>query len=133
MESMSADLTAEMKHVFDQWFASIADRDATFVDRHMDERFECVDPDGIRRDRKGYRAMYDALPPGISASYRYQEFRARPLGHGRVALVTGAYHGRIEFAGQVLSDKSVRFASVWERDADGWKCMLHQVTSLPPE
>ncbi len=130
---MSADLTAELKRVFDQWFASIAGRDATFVDHHMDERFECVDPDGIMRDRKGYRAMYDALPPGISASYRLKEFRARPLGHGLLAVVTGAYHGRIEFAGHVLSDKAVRFSSVWERSNGGWKCMLHHLTSLPPE
>ncbi|MFP2908766.1 nuclear transport factor 2 family protein [Pyxidicoccus sp. 3LFB2] len=130
---MSADLTAELKRVFDLWFASIAERDGTFVERNMDERFECVDPDGIRRDRKGYRAMYDALPPGILASYRFKEFQARPLGNGKVALVTGAYHGRIEFAGQVLSDKSVRFSSVWERSGDSWKCMLHHLTSLPPE
>ncbi|MCY0989550.1 DUF4440 domain-containing protein [Nannocystis sp. ILAH1] len=66
---------------------------------------------------------------GSAVEYRIQEFNVRPLAGGAVALVTGRYHGRIGLGGAVLSDKQVRFTSVWERRDAGWILLRHHLTS----
>ncbi|WP_434425500.1 nuclear transport factor 2 family protein [Nannocystis pusilla] len=126
---MIADLSAELRDAYDLWFASIPAKDASFVDRRMDPALELVNPDGTRLDAAGYKAMYDALPAGATVEYRIQEFNVRPLAGDAVALVTGRYHGRIGRDGAVLSDKQVRFTSVWERRDAGWILLLHHLTS----
>lgn len=127
---MTPDLTAELQEVYRRWFASIPAKDTSFVDHNIDRDVELINPDGTRLDAVGYRAMYEALPPGASAEYQIHEFKVRPLADAAVALITGSYHGRIEVGGVVLSDKRVRFTSVWERREAGWVMLLHHLTPM---
>jgi ketosteroid isomerase-like protein len=127
---MSADPTFELRDLYDRWFASISAKDASFVERQMDGALQIILPDGVRLDAAGYKAMYDALPAGSHAQYRIDEFVVRPLGAGAAALITGTYHGRIEYQGTVMSDKSVRFTSVWERQQDRWTLLVHHIGAM---
>lgn len=125
------DPTAELRDIYDRWFASVAAKDASFVDHNMHPAVQLIHHDGTRLDSAAYKAMYTALPAGSRVEYRIDEFAVRPLGTGAAALITGVYYGHIESEGTVLSDKTVRFTSVWERDQGRWLLLVHQLTTLP--
>ncbi len=123
--------TSQLRELYDQWFASIPAKDASFVDRHMHPELRMILPDGTQLDASAYKQMYAALPPGSRFDYRISEFVVRPLGAGAAALITGVYHSHIQHEGVSISDKAVRFISVWESAPSGWRLLVHQLTALP--
>jgi ketosteroid isomerase-like protein len=128
---MNTDPTAELHDLYERWFASIPAKDASFVDRHMHPTLQMIGPDGVRLDTAGYKAMYAMLPAGSTVEHRFSEFVVRRLGDAAV-MVTGVYHGRVEYEGTVLNEKLVRFISVWEHDQDRWFLLVHQLTAVGP-
>lgn len=119
------DLERELGELYQAWFAALAARDRGFFERTLADDWYYVDIVGTLRDRDGYYAMLELVPPDLKLQMVGFELREK----GGIVLVRGAY-----LVEAVLLDgrdvgSETQFTAAWERGPDGrLRCLLHHAT-----
>jgi hypothetical protein len=100
--------------------------DAHALDSLLGENFVYTDDDGSYMNRSQWLAHvkrgddhYQQLGNEDQTAYLY----------GNAAVVTGAYHARIELKGKSVMRRG-RFTDTWIRESGQWKCVASQSTLI---
>lgn len=124
-------VTEQLRTIFELWFQSIDDLDASFVDRYMADDFRYLDYSGNVVEVDQYKKLYAMLSRDTKGFHRIETFDVRALGGGGVALATGVYHAVVVLLDGSRIEQRLSFVSVWERQGDSWRARVHQTVAMP--
>jgi ketosteroid isomerase-like protein len=123
----------EIKQMYGEWFAAIADGDRGWFERTLDDGFIYGDICGGEKDKATTIVMDMAIrdPEIVLHELRVREY-------GDTAVVNAHYYGKVACEAEgVLQPEldalyregvHMRFTAVWQRQADGWRALSHQAT-----
>lgn len=90
-------------------------------------RWQYIDYTGTKRGIQDYLVLIENV---ISYVEEFSRHDVRIVG-GNVALVTGAYVGKVDLRDAPRLVKHLAFTAVWEHRDGVWKALLHHTTDLP--
>lgn len=103
-----------------------AEKDYSFLDRHLDPTWIYVDFVGVRRGPAEYRRLVDEI---ASYSMDMRSFDVRMV-RDDLAMITGVYHSRGELKSGWKTENTIIFSSIWELRDGVWKWLLHHTTKV---
>lgn len=109
---------------WEEWFRSIDDVDAGFVDRVMTDSFRMFDYSGGTKTAQDYRGMWNLIDPGFEGVHEMKQFEVCPV-NKTVAVAFGSYAGKARFLDGTEVGGTIRFSTVWTLEQDEWRCAFY--------
>ena len=126
VEPKAVDAERELTKLMNDWFTSIQRRDSGWFQRVLADDWAYVMIDGSVRNKAWYVGQVSQPFDGdVSAEIHQLTTRI----YGPIVIATGHYTVKGVREGKDLSSHT-RFTSVWRRDGDEWRALVHHATRI---